>query len=60
MEKPILSQIDIKSQDSKQDLGVYTVENPQTPEAAAMRLAITQNICLHNSQVCSDCMESEG
>ena len=35
-------------------LGVYTLENPQTPEAASERLAITHKLCIHNAQVCSD------
>lgn len=35
-------------------LGVYSLENPQTPEAASQRLAISHKLCLSNARVCSD------
>jgi len=38
---------------NRRQLGVYMLENPQTPEAASERLAISQRLCLHNSRVCS-------
>ena len=40
---------------NRRQLGVYMLENPQTPEAASERLAISQRLCLHNSRVCSAC-----
>lgn len=36
-------------------IGVYMLENPQTPDAAADRLAITRNLCIQNAEVCMDC-----
>lgn len=35
--------------------GVYMVNNSPTPEAASQQLAISQKLCFHNAQVCSDC-----
>ncbi|KAL9180041.1 hypothetical protein ACHAXT_008011 [Thalassiosira profunda] len=40
-------------------IGVYLLENPQTPEAAADRLFVSQKICLRNAQVCSDCGQDD-
>jgi hypothetical protein len=34
--------------------GVYMLNIPQTPEAASHQLAISQKLCFHNAQVCSD------
>lgn len=36
-------------------LGVYMLENPQTPEGASERLAVTHKICIHNAQICLKC-----
>eukprot|EP00984_Skeletonema_dohrnii_P027712 scaffold17342_cov112-Skeletonema_dohrnii-CCMP3373.AAC.5 len=36
-------------------LGVYMLENPQTPDAAADRLSITRNLCIQNAEICMDC-----
>ncbi|KAL7493275.1 hypothetical protein ACHAWT_004835 [Skeletonema menzelii] len=36
-------------------LGVYMLENPQTPDAAADRLSIAQNLCIQNAEICMDC-----
>ena len=35
-------------------LGVYMLENPQTPDAAADRLSITQDLCIQNAEICTD------
>lgn len=40
-------------------LGIYTMENPQSPEAASERLSRSQQLCLYNAQVCSDCGQQE-
>jgi len=40
---------------NKPHLGVYTLENPQTPDAASERLVISRKLCLYNAKVCSDC-----
>ena len=36
------------------NLGVYMLENPQTPEAVSGQLSIAHGMCLYNAQVCSD------
>ena len=38
---------------AKLNLGVYMLENPQTPEAASERISIARKLCLRNAQVCS-------
>ncbi|KAL7456072.1 hypothetical protein ACHAWC_008345 [Mediolabrus comicus] len=44
-----------KNETSRHPLGVYLLENPQTPDAAAERLSITRNLCIQNAQVCIEC-----
>ena len=36
-------------------LGVYVVDNPQTPDAAVERLSITRNLCIQNAEICLEC-----
>ena len=44
-----------ENETSRHPLGVYLLENPQTPDAAAERLSITRNLCIQNAQVCIEC-----
>jgi len=36
-------------------LGVFVLENPQTPDAAVDRLSLTRNLCIQNAEICMDC-----
>ncbi|KAL7428343.1 hypothetical protein ACHAXM_001235 [Skeletonema potamos] len=36
-------------------LGVFVLENPQTPDAAVDRLSITRNLCIQIAEICMDC-----
>ncbi len=40
---------------NKLQLGVYSLENPQTSEAAAEQLVVSQKLCLHNARIYSNC-----
>ena len=54
-DQPTNSPSELLEGSDKANLGVYVLENPQTPEAASERLAITHKLCIHNAQVYSSC-----